>query len=108
MMKTDNKSTRASRNKSSRITLASNQDISAVNKLRDRLIKCAAKDTDVNLYAGKVETIDTSSLQLILTFVREVEQKGHTMKWHSPSEALLNTARLIGLEAQLMLHVETR
>ena len=108
MMKTENKSASATRNKSSRITLANNQDISVVNKLRDRLIKCAAKDTDVNLYASKVETIDTSSLQLILAFVREVEKKGHSMKWHSPSEPLLNTARLIGLEAELLLHAETR
>jgi ABC-type transporter Mla MlaB component len=107
MMKTDTTSARATSKKSSRITLANNQGISVVNKLRDRLIKCVAKDTDVNLYASKVETIDTASLQLLLAFVREIKNKGHSVKWHSPSEPLINTASLTGMETELLLPTAT-
>ncbi len=107
MMKTDTTSASATSKKSSRITLANNQGISVVNKLRDRLIKCVAKDTDVNLYASKVETIDTASLQLLLAFVREIKNKGHSVKWHSPSKPLINTASLTGMETELLLPTAT-
>lgn len=97
------KTTAAASKPASRITLGTNPDIAGAGKLYGRLKKCAAKETDVNLHAGKVETIDTISLQLLLCFIRQVRANGNTVNWKSPSEALLRTATLVGLDAELLL-----
>ena len=102
-MTTKTKTAAASTNPASRITLGANPDIAAAVKLYDRLKKCAAKKVDVNIHAAAVETIDTVSLQLLLSFVRLVHDNGNSINWKSPSEALLKTARLTGLEADLLL-----
>jgi anti-anti-sigma factor len=102
-MTTKTKSTASVTHQASRITLGTNPDIAGACKLYERLKKCAAKETDVNLYAANIETIDTASLQLLLSFVRQVRDNGHSVNWKSPSEALLRTARLTGLEAELLL-----
>ena len=89
--------------KPSRIILGANPDIAAAGKLCQRLKKCAAKNTNVNLYADKVETIDTVTLQLLLSFVRQVCDNGNQVVWKSPSPALLKIAGLTGLQAELLL-----
>jgi len=87
----------------SRIMLGANLDIAGAGKLYDRLKKCAAKKVDVTLYAARVETIDTIALQLLLAFVRQIHENGNDVNWKSPSEAILKTARVIGLETELLL-----
>jgi len=89
--------------RASRIVLGANLDIAGASKLHGRLKKCAAKGVDVNLSAARVETIDTTTLQLLLSFVRQVRDNGNSVNWKSPSEELLKTARLVGLEAELLL-----
>ena len=83
--------------------LGTNPDIASAGSLYRRLSKCAAKQTDVNLYADKVETIDTISLQLLLSFIRQVNANGHQVDWKAPSSALLKTAALTGLQNELLL-----
>jgi len=87
----------------SRIMLGTHADISGAGKLCQRLKKCAAKGTDVNLYAEKVQTIDTVTLQLLLSFVRQVRANGNEVTWKSTSASLLKTAGVTGLKDQLLL-----
>lgn len=87
----------------SNITLSSNMEIDEVEKLHEKLKKSAARGVDVNLDAEKVETVDTTILQLLLSFVREVRGNGHNVNWQSPSQALLKTAGLAGLTTELGL-----
>lgn len=87
----------------SRILLGTNPDIASAGRLHQRLMNCAAKKTDVNLYAEKIETIDTITLQLLLSFIRQVRDDGNQVNWKSPSEALLKTAARTGLQAELSL-----
>jgi anti-anti-sigma factor len=83
--------------------LGTHPDIASARKLHQRLCKCAAKNTDVNLYADKVETIDTIALQLLLSFIRQVRDNGNQVNWKSPSAALMKTAALTGLQGELSL-----
>jgi len=87
--------------------LGTHPEIAAAGKLYHRLKKCAAKGVDVNLYASRIETIDTISLQLLLSFVQKVRENGNSVNWKSSSDALLKTARLTGLETELLLAEET-
>lgn len=82
--------------------LGTHVDIASAHKLWQRLKTCAAKNTDVNLHANKVETIDTAALQLLLAFVRQVRDNGKQVYWKSPSAALLNAAALTGLRDELL------
>lgn len=102
-MATNRNKTGAAVKKPSRIMLGTNADIAGAGRLYQRLGTCAAKNTDVNLYAEKIETIDTISLQLLLSFIRQVRQNGNQVNWKSPSAALLKAAELTGLQAELSL-----
>ena len=86
--------------KASKITLAAYQDISIISNLHGRLKKCATTQVDVNLIADNVESIDTSTLQLLLSFVRQIRRDGNSVNWQSPSQVLLNAAGLIGLDEE--------
>lgn len=103
-MKTCNKNTVNNAGKKlSRITLADQQDITVISSLHGRLKKCAMKQVNVNMNAEKVESIDASTLQLLLSFVRQIQNNGNTVNWQSPSQVLLNSARQIGLQEKLLL-----
>jgi len=95
--------TKTTAKRASSITLRENLGISGAEKLHTRLKTCAAKGVNVNLNAAKVDTIDTSSLQLLLAFVRQVHESGHSVNWQHPSAALLKTAALTGLTGELNL-----
>ena len=89
--------------KTSRLTLNGNLDIALVGKLKTRMLKAAERCVDVNLYAEKLDTIDTAALQLLYAFVQCVKANGKGVVWHQPSEALLNSASLLGLSQGLGL-----
>jgi len=105
-MKTNNKSkgvAKSTGKKASRITLGTHQDIAVINNLYGRLKKCAAKQVNVTLIAENVESIDTATLQLLLSFVQQVQNNGNTIDWQSPPPVLFNSARQIGVDKALLL-----
>ena len=57
--------------------------------------------SDVEIDASKVEKIDTSALQLLLSFHQVLSQDGRNLSWLNPSEHTLDTAKLLGLDTQL-------
>jgi len=93
--------------KVSKITLGVNQDIEIINNLHGRLKKCAVKQVDVNLDAHKVKTIDTATLQLLSSFVRQVQKNGNTVNWQTPTVELVNSAGQIGMQQALLLDEAT-
>ena len=56
---------------------------------------------DVEIDASKVEQVDTSALQLLLSFHQTLSNDGRHVKWNAPSEQLIKTAKLLGVENQL-------
>ena len=87
----------------SKLTLSGHLDIDGSGKLHRRLMSCAAKGLDVHINAAKVESANTSSLQLLLAFVIRIHENGNTVKWKTPSDALIRSAALAGLESYLCL-----
>ena len=87
----------------SRVTLDKINNIDSVGKLHTKLKKSVARGVDVNLRGGEVEVIDTTALQLLLAFVREVRTSGNNVNWQSSSQALCETAKLSGLINELGL-----
>jgi len=53
---------------------------------------------DVQIDASKVEQVDTTALQLLISLHQALEKEGRTLSWHNPSEQTLNTAKLLGLD----------
>ena len=86
-----------------KITLAAHQDISIISNLHGRLKKCANRQVDVNMIAENVESIDTSTLQLLTSFIRQIHHNGNKVCWQSVSQSLLDSSRLTGLETELLL-----
>jgi anti-anti-sigma regulatory factor len=58
---------------------------------------------DVEVDVSQIEQIDTSVLQLLLSFHQTLSQDGRTLSWKSPSEQTLATAKLLGLDSPLGL-----
>lgn len=90
-----------SEKKVSKITLAANQDMAVINNLHGRLKKCADRQVNVNLLAEKVESIDAATLQLLLSFVRQIRSNGNSVNWQLPSQTMLDSAGLIGVRDEL-------
>lgn len=90
-------------NRPSRIVLGEVLDINAVARLHKRLVKCADKKNSVTINAAKVNSVDTSSLQVLLAFTERVCAEGNRISWQSPSDSLVRTARMTGLDTLLGL-----
>ncbi len=87
----------------SRISLDVESCIEGANKLHKKLKKCVTRGVDVELKGGDVEVIDSSVLQLLVVFIREVGANGHSVVWASVSEPLYHIATLSGLMDELGL-----
>jgi anti-anti-sigma regulatory factor len=59
---------------------------------------------DVEIDASKVEQIDTSALQLLLSFHQALTNDGRHILWKEPSEQLLHTAKLLGVDHHLAIN----
>ena len=58
---------------------------------------------DVEVDASQIEQIDTSVLQLLLSFHQSLSQDGRSLSWKTPSEQTLASAKLLGLDTSLGL-----
>lgn len=83
------------------ITLASDLSIASVNELKQLLADALREGGDVSLDGEAVERVDTSAIQLLLAFKRELDTAHASLQWQSPSPQLLSGARLLGVDALL-------
>ena len=79
------------------------QDISSVAELHEEMKKLF-KNEKIILDGQQIERIDAASLQLILSFIQEANVNNVDVAWRSPSEALSNSAKLLGMEDALQLN----
>lgn len=79
-------------------------EVTDINALFRRLEQalCVTAST-LMLDAEGVERIDAASLQLLTVFYREAEELGYAVQWKKPSDALQQSARLVGLAHRLGL-----
>lgn len=87
----------------SNITLDENIEISSIKKLYAKLEKCANRKVNVNLHANKVAVLDTAGIQMLASFVTQINQNGNSITWHEPSQQLLTFSEYAGLTKELEL-----
>lgn len=78
-------------------------DIAEAAALYSRLQKSLARSATIELKADAVAKADTAGLQLFAALATEVAKTGGALIWKNPSQVLLDTAALLGLERALGL-----
>jgi len=74
-----------------------------VAELRARLVAALNQGVPVVLHASDVAQADTAALQLLLAYWQDASGRGVPVRWETPSQALRETARLLGVGSQLGL-----
>ena len=59
---------------------------------------------DAEIDAFKVEQIDTSALQLLLSLHQTLANDSRNVLWKLPSEQLITTAKLLGIDKHLAIN----
>ncbi len=79
------------------VAMASNCTVKDAAAMKESLCAVADAAGAVVIDAGAVERIDTAVLQLLIAFVRERLGNDREVIWRTPSAALLDSARLLGI-----------
>lgn len=77
--------------------------IEHVESLYGQLESALLEYDQIELIAAQVQQCDTASLQLIANVFRIIKARGHTIKWVTPSDTILNVAGILGLTDALEL-----
>jgi anti-anti-sigma regulatory factor len=85
------------------IELAESADISQVAALKQSLQAGLDRGAPITLAAGAVERIDAATLQLLFAFVRDAANGAVDIVWDSPSQAVYDSAKILGMAEQLAL-----
>lgn len=85
------------------IALTGALDISRMSELQFQLAAGLEQHLPITLETEQVERVDAAALQVLCAFVRAAEVAGLACRWQSVSPALLDAARLTGLESCLNL-----
>ena len=95
------KTTSTGRKKSSngiaKLVLDENLTISNVHELQERLLKSVKGKNRVELDGGKVDTVDTAGLQMLVAFILYCKQNSIQLQWLAKSRAIEQTSSLLGL-----------
>ena len=72
-------------------------------KLYEQFNSVIQKNRSVIVNASAVEMIDTAMLQLLVAFVRKLQDQGIKISWAKPSDELMSRAELLDLKEHLNL-----
>jgi anti-anti-sigma regulatory factor len=85
------------------ITCGEILDISSVGELCAELLTALESQQPVVLAAADIERADTTALQVFSAFFQDARAQGQQVQWQQPSEALRQSAALLGLQDLLAL-----
>ena len=85
------------------VELAVSPNLAGVSELHGQLKEALDGHQTIEIDASNVESIDTSTLQLLLIFRKEVVNLHKTMVFKAPSESLVRSAKLLGLDGVMEL-----
>ena len=85
------------------IVLASNCNVKDAGELKQSLCHYLDDVAPVALDVGKVERVDTSTMQLLCAFVRDRTARDRKVEWLGDLRVISDAARLLGVEALLSL-----
>ena len=83
------------------IVLAPVLAIENAKDLYEQFNSIIQKRRNVIINASSVEMIDTAMLQLLIAFVRKLQNQGIKISWIEPSDELISRAVLLNLEEHL-------
>ena len=83
------------------VTCPSSLDISQVQELHTKFNQVLEAGEPVLLDASMIERVDAAGLQLLCTFIQQAEVNELEVKWQEPSNALQESAKLLGLSDHL-------
>lgn len=86
------------------IELSSVQAISQVAEQHKQWMEILNSESVIKIDASQVTSIDAASLQLIYALWKEANKLDIDISWQGHSDALLDAARLLGLESSLQLN----
>ena len=87
-----------------KITLDKSSDISKVEQLHEKLEALLESPVAIEIDASKVERIDTSSLQVLVSFLSTMTKHHQDARITKPSTYFSDTARLMGMSQLLNLN----
>ena len=76
-------------------------NIEGVGSLHERLIKAFDHCEGLDIDASKVESVDTSAIQLLIILLKQSGKAGKTVRISNPSARFVDTARLLGATGML-------
>jgi ABC-type transporter Mla MlaB component len=85
------------------IVLASNCNVKDAGELKQSLCHYLDDVAPVALDVGKVERVDTSTMQLLCAFVRDRTARDRKVEWVGDLSVISEAARLLGVDALLSL-----
>lgn len=85
------------------IQLSETSGIADIDELFKTLKPVLEKNAPVTMDASNITSIDTTSMQLLLSFSQKMQINGNKVKWQKPSEEFCRAAKLIGIESHLGL-----
>jgi ABC-type transporter Mla MlaB component len=85
------------------IALASNCNVKDAVELKQSLCHHVADSAPVALEVGKVERVDTATMQLLCAFVRDRAAQQREVVWAGDTRVIRDAAHLLGVESMLAL-----
>jgi len=85
------------------LLLNSIQDISKSQALKNDMLTLINDNDEIDIHASEVERIDGSALQLLCALFNYAHQNNLVINWINPSDALLQSARILGVQKILEL-----
>lgn len=85
------------------LVLATHCNVKDAAELKQSLCLHLDDAAPVALDVGKVERVDTSTMQLLCAFVRDRAAQQRKVEWLGDSSVIREAARLLGVEASLCL-----
>ncbi|NVK39511.1 MAG: STAS domain-containing protein [Gammaproteobacteria bacterium] len=86
---------------SDKIDLGTRCTIVKAEELHAQMENLIQSGNDVEIHASNIEQIDTSALQLLLSFHQALQADNRKLSWPNPSEHLVATAKLLGIDRQI-------
>jgi len=74
------------------------------NQFTDLKLAFQSAGDTITIDASKIETIDSSGLQTLLTLIKEAQENSKSVSWKNIPEILSSSAAKIGLTDKLCLH----
>ncbi|VAW61119.1 hypothetical protein MNBD_GAMMA08-2345 [hydrothermal vent metagenome] len=85
------------------LNLNSIQDISKSQALKHDMLALVNDNDAIEIDASNVERIDGTALQLLCALFNYAQQNNMTINWIKPSDALMESAKTLGLQSVLKL-----